>query len=362
MDNTYLPEAILKKLNDTFAQDLYPFSWRLGPEQTLIKQGVSIRYSAMALIGIAAYSKMNTIYPSKQNMGQISKSLMNEIITVNNVGDLGLLLWALSLCGSHCSEDVYSKLLSLLKVTNDSVYNYSQTMWLSWVIDGLCAYYSQTSDRVIFDHIRNAANKLINNQDKSSGLFYRCHSSNKPIETLKSKIAFFSDQIYPTHALTSACLVTNEPRYLNAAEKTANRLINNQGSFGEWPWVYHVSTGGVVETYPIYSVHQHGMGPMALRRLGQANGKSYEDICCKSVNWLNRNAMGINMFSGAHNLVWRSQKRRHFQRVLTGMVQAQAALTGQCLRLPNTRLKIDYECRPYELGWLLYAESLKNEK
>ena len=44
----------------------------------------------------------------------------------------------------------------------------------------------------------------------------------------------------------------------------ANAICNLQGPLGQWWWHYDSMTGRVAERYPVYSVHQHAMAPMAL--------------------------------------------------------------------------------------------------
>ena len=44
---------------------------------------------------------------------------------------------------------------------------------------------------------------------------------------------------------------------------------------GEWPWHYDSVTGRVVSRYPVFSVHQHAMGPMMLFAASEATGVDF---------------------------------------------------------------------------------------
>ena len=136
-----------------------------------------------------------------------------------------------------------------------------------------------------------------------------------------------------------------------------------QGPLGQWAWHYDVRTGAVVDRYPVYSVHQHGMGPMALRAVGEATGRRFDDALERSVAWVfGANELDESMIDPERGVIWRSIRRRlargtliHVFKVLT-MARLMRASRGLASVVNSRgRLEIDRECRPYELGWLLVA-------
>src|SRR5690606_8658542 len=66
-----------------------------------------------------------------------------------------------------------------------------------------------------------------------------------------------------------------------------------------------------------------------------------------------------SMVDENENVIWRKAGRRELKKVARGISAATTAIypgfthPGLDTIFPPTRL--DYECRPYELGWLLYA-------
>ena len=56
-----------------------------------------------------------------------------------------------------------------------------------------------------------------------------------------------------------------------------DQVLRAQGPLGQWAWHYNIRTGAVVDRYPVYAVHQHGMGPMAVLAVADATGQSYDD-------------------------------------------------------------------------------------
>src|SRR5262249_31771606 len=126
---------------------------------------------------------------------------------------------------------------------------------------------------------------------------------------------------------------------------------------------YNVRTGAVVDRYPVYSVHQHGMGPMALNAVAAVTSRDVGDAIARSLGWvLGENELGRSMLDTERGVIWRSL-RRHLAhgklvhvcnfRGLIGLANARRRLAA-AVDIPG-QLEVDPECRPYELGWLLLA-------
>src|SRR5262249_16281225 len=120
------------------------------------------------------------------------------------------------------------------------------------------------------------------------------------------------------------------------------------GSMGQWWWHYNSRTGQVAERYPVYSVHQHAMAPMALFALQNASGIDFDSYINKGLQWISEpNELQQDLKDDSASVVWRCIRpvNTHVGRV--------RSLAGKNLT-PN-HLQVLKECRPYELGWLLYA-------
>jgi hypothetical protein len=108
----------------------------------------------------------------------------------------------------------------------------------------------------------------------------------------------------------------------------------------------------VAETFPVFSVHQHAMGPMALIALGEAIQSDFSPWIFKGLQWIDNNELGIDMRDDSANVVWRCIGRNQPTRIWNLAINT---LTGREDRESRNGLRPLYECRPYELGWLLYA-------
>ena len=90
------------------------------------------------------------------------------------------------------------------------------------------------------------------------------------------------------------------------AMSTAKKMCELQGPLGEWCWQYDSFSGRVVSRYPVYSVHQHAMGPMMLFAAGEATGCDFSDAVHKGLAWISgNNELRRDFVEPSLGLVWR---------------------------------------------------------
>jgi hypothetical protein len=163
-----------------------------------------------------------------------------------------------------------------------------------------------------------------------------------------------------------ACLardaVVGDPEARKVARTVGERLLAHQHPLGQWGWHYNVRTGALVDLYPVYAVHQDGMAPMALLSLERTTGLFTSAAIARGVDWLfGNNELGVCLVDEERSLVWRSIRRRAGRRGVAYPLKAASLLRiGQGLDLgarlaSPSALEVDRECRPYHLGFCLYA-------
>jgi hypothetical protein len=178
--------------------------------------------------------------------------------------------------------------------------------------------------------------------------------------SLRAHVACFADQVYPIHALSEHSRRAGAAADLHAAQRCAARICALLGPAGQWWWHYDVRSGRVLEPYPVYAVHQHAMAPLALLALRTAGGPDLSSYIGRGLAWLRAcpELDGGSLVDGERELIWRKVARREPVQ-LARRVQALASRVHPQCRVPlDWALRptaIDYEVRPYELGWLLYA-------
>lgn len=177
---------------------------------------------------------------------------------------------------------------------------------------------------------------------------------------LRAHVGCFADQVYSIQGLSRLHAARHDPAALAAAEACAAGICAVQGPEGQWWWHYDTRDGSVVEGYPVYSVHQHAMGPMALLDLREAGGADHLGAVAKGLRWLDRHPeVDAPLVSEQQGVIWRKVGRSEPRKAVR-MVSAVTTALKPGLHLPGLDAifppdRVDRECRPYELGWLLYA-------
>ncbi|MBK1657334.1 hypothetical protein [Paracraurococcus ruber] len=175
---------------------------------------------------------------------------------------------------------------------------------------------------------------------------------------LRARIANFADQVYPLQALAFAAIARGDAAWRDLADRLAMAMVQRQGPLGQWWWHHDAVTGAVAERYPVYSVHQHSMGPMALRALAVAGGRSHTAAATASRAWLQANELGLDMAEPGSGVIWRSVERDETR--LARRARHACALLAKPTAEPDWPLfRLNREIRPYEWGWLLYASAIE---
>jgi hypothetical protein len=167
--------------------------------------------------------------------------------------------------------------------------------------------------------------------------------------------------VYPVHALAHYAKLAGNQEAFSVATHCARLFCRQQGPAGQWWWHYDWRTGEIIEPYPVYAVHQDAMAPMALFALEDVAGMNFTTEIGKGLSWLAHapELEGGSLIDDEADLIWRKVARREPGK-FTRYAQAIASRFHPALRIPGLDSifpvgAIDYEDRPYHLGWLLYA-------
>ena len=331
------------------------FGWCVRRGANLDKlEGLSARYTAIVLIGLAAQEHEVTasVFP-EGNADACMDRLLGELPKMANLGDVALTLWA-AVALHRSDADLAFSLLREMAPDKARC----PTVELSWALSSLSANADFLTDG---DLARRVAARLLRSFNDESELF-----PHWPVD-LKSTwrrrhVLCFADWVYPVQALSLYHAVSGDEESIGVARRSAARMCELQGSAGQWWWHYDVRTGRVIERYPVYAVHQDAMAPMALFDLQDACGVDHSAAIRKGLNWLACSAeRGDSLVDGEAGLIWRKVCRQEPGK-LSRVLQAAASRVSPAIRAPLPGFlfkptRVDYECRPYHLGWLLYAFS-----
>ena len=149
------------------------------------------------------------------------------------------------------------------------------------------------------------------------------------------------------------------PRALPAPAELADRLLELQLADGGWPWLYDADRGLVVEPYEVFSVHQHGMAPMALLELARSRVTPVRRrrpprprLAPRQERPRDRD--GRRSASG-DDLPLDPAPAAVEPHSRSPLNLACSAAGAPAAARASRRLELNAVCRPYELGWLLEA-------
>lgn len=109
----------------------------------------------------------------------------------------------------------------------------------------------------------------------------------------------------------------------------------------------------MIGRYPVYSVHQDGMAPMALFALSEASEKDFSHAIYKGLEWITgKNELDLNLVDFSKNIIWRSFHRKKYKMYYDEIL---SLVNLDNIEKEYKDLTVLYECRPYHLSWLLYA-------
>ena len=379
--NTETPTTVGKSLARTMSQARLPelmafstaglvpmfdhkeqlFCHRLNPSATgYVREGVSQRYTVMTLLGLREMELAGV--ESLINLRACFEVLLHKTDWVQGVGDLGLLIWVVSVFDPGRLEDLLGRLQieSVLQRYADA--KEARTMELAWFLTGL-SYAAGSSTKLrgcLTDPAVETLRRLRANQG-AHGFFGHMGTKKSLAGRFRGAIGSFADQVYPIFAMSKYAQFFHVQESLQPALACADAICRAQGEQGQWWWLYDAHSGRVASRYPVYAVHQHGMAPMALFAAEEATGKNFDEYVYKGLNWIyGENELGADMRDSTQRVIWRcirsAQQQRKYLEVARSLVRADAR------SIPAHNLQVLKEQRPYEFGWLLYAFSKKCQR
>ncbi len=328
------------------AQRLFYFTLRQRGN-VVAAEGLSRRYTAITLIGLAADTvEASQVALHGQSLMDPCARLVTDLPQMDGIGDVALTLWALTATGAAGRTMAWKRLQELNPLTGEI-----PTVELAWTLSALVNANIPESAEMC----QAVRSRLLTSFNPKAGIFPHVVGR----RGVRSHVACFADQVYPIQALSFLARAAGDREALDAATACARRICELQGDAGQWWWHYDARTGDVLEGYPVYAVHQDSMAPMALLALTEGGGPSFAPAIERSFAWLasSPEIAGRSLVDRRAGLIWRKVARREPRRI-SRYAQASAAAIHPSLRVPVLKalfppVTVDYEDRPYHLGWLL---------
>jgi hypothetical protein len=318
-------------------------AWQLTPS------GTSARYAAIAALGLMRLpDAIQRAMLDGRNCTDLISDLSGRLAEITNLGDVAMICWA---AAEARHADLPRALARLAEIDQLAVSR--STVDSAWTLTALVAA-RRLAD--VEENIADARTRLLS----ARGAIAYPHLATNHGRWYRAHVGSFADQIYPLQALARLHGSADDVPALAVANQLAATICTAQGAAGQWPWHYDSRTGMVVEDFPVYSVHQHAMAPMALMDLAEAGGDGHLAEICKGLRWLGHPPeTEENLILSDPPVIWRKVARNDRRKLVRGLRAASTRVR------PGFRFSaldnlfppgaVDHECRPYEIGWLLMA-------
>ena len=336
------------------ADNVLPFSATIGPDGQWKLSGVSLRYAAISQIGITRWIDYHLA--DGTYLPDLWPRIVDNRDRIKDIGDLALALWA-GLTGKADNCKLFAEALS---ASWQSQANRCSAVELAWILQA-CTLAMRRKDlqacvQPLTGEVRS---RLLTLFQPQQGLFRR-HNRSGFKEAVSRRIACFADQVYPVLALCTYGQSFKDNQCIDTARKTVKRICQLQGPLGQWWWHYDTAKGQVCEEYPVFSVHQDAMAPMAIMASDKLTGQNHSREIERGLRWLwGQNELNEYLVLYDSGLIWRDIEKREplkLSRTLrallcAGHLNSLHRVAGKCF----AGLRVNRECRPYHLGWILYT-------
>ena len=307
-------------------------------------RGRSLRYTVMTWLGLARAAAAG--YEHGFDLDRMRAAFLEHVDSPDLApGDLGLYLWAEARAGGSGAAGLEARLGPALAAGGGL--EAREGMELAWIVQGLA-----------LQDGGGASTRSRRRSAPSSRIRRPRGSSTTRVGAPRRRFPNFATQIYSVLALATVARAGLDERALPAALQAADRLLALQLPDGGWPWLYDADSGRVVERYEVYSVHQHGMAPMALLELAEVAGEGrYALAAGRGLRWIyGENELRRSMVDERETMIYRSlRRRRPWDRLaLYGNTAVSRALRRPLVS-ESRKPELNATCRPYELGWLCEA-------
>ena len=253
---------------------------RLRTERGLELRGLSPRYGAIVLLGLRHVDKAAQLAAlGGETVQEFAARQVANIDALENLGDVALTTWAAAECEVLDLSSALARLRKLWDRTSNAL-----TVEAAWTLSALVAARAHGDPDAVADQVWERLEAAFGDE---GGVFPHWVS---PFDAPfgRTHVACFADQVYPIQALARFHAAVHDDRALEIANRCAAQICRVQGDGGQWWWHYDARNGRVVEGYPVYSVHQDAMAPMALLDLFDAGGTDFAVEIRKGLTWMDK--------------------------------------------------------------------------
>ena len=354
LDLGTLTQVAIEGLTSMYNRDANMFCARKVRNGVDIKnEGLSYWETLNALIGLNEAHQYDIPIPF--NLEEVTKYHVERARDIDDPRHLGAYLWLAARSMPESLSSLYEKIVLSDALDRFNENREGRTIDLCFLLIGLSEIRLSDGDEPVYlDELAYMTRQLLFVCYGGFGIFRAMHHLK---QTPKKWVKYgrFTDQAFAIYAFMRYAQAFDDDQCLKIASECAQHLAENQGELGQWWDLYDAERGKLVRRYPVYSMHQDALAPLALLGIGDRTGHDYSDEVNAGVHWLRRNnEIDMPMISSSLHLIWEGihdSKRKLYQD------ESFSSLTYRPGKEKPRTLSASFECRPSHLGWLLFALS-----
>ena len=323
------------------------------------REPASPRRTVITLLGLQCLADSGQRQPF--DLESIENAVFQDLRWIKGIGDLGLLVQFAAEYnpGRLASLADHFDLVTALESFPDG--REARTAALSCFLAGISHAKLSCSDSL--PDLTDAAvdtYRLLEENQGAGGIYAHAGLPGILQQPFSNRFGSIEDQMHAIYALTTFARAFEIEEPLADALNCANAIRALQGGKGQWWFLYDKRSPRVVNHYPVCSIYQNGMAPLALLALAEATGQKFDDAICSGLSWVaGANELGVDLRDWQHGIIWDSIEPRSR---ITNFCEHAINLVQSSCRSDDDNLRIRFEARPDHFGWLLYALTGFEEK
>ena len=348
-----------------FLEDVYDPGRALFPSVTTLDNGryvstfdepSSLRYSINCLLGL----KQGARHALESPLIEACDELVEEFTTrhysrITNPGDVGLLLALLAdRYEQWPGEDAFRRVASM--ADEKAPVTLQELCWMLWGAVALARNDVPGAADVAGKLFRTLHGDFLNRDSLLPRHIPRIYRRNS---------VSFGGITYFLRALHEYADCFGDEYAASLFRFGVARVQGIQGRRGEWPWLIDVGQAVPIDLYPIYSVHQDSMSMLFLLPALDSGFEGVRETIQRSYKWvLGDNEISASMVVESPFFRFRSlerrgalQRPRRYVRSIPGVARLSRRTASNA-----AAVRINRECRSYEMGWVVFAWAGRPER
>ena len=318
----------------------------------------SLRYSINCLLGLKAAAQHGVSSALVDECDTLVQLFITRHYTrIESYGDLGLLLVVLAdRFEPGPAEDALRRITTMADNGGTAALTLQDASWMLWGAVALARHEVADAERVAAIVLRDVRASLFNRDSLLPRHINRAYRRNS---------VSFGGVTYFLRALYEYADCFGDENAGSLFRAGLSRIQRIQAPCGEWPWLIDARTATPIDRYPVYSVHQDSMSMLFLLPALDLGLAGVRESIERSYSWvLGNNAIATPMIVDKPFFRYRSlerrgglQRPRRYVRSLPGLVYLARRHPA-----PRSGVRINRECRSYEMGWVVFAWSGRPER